>query len=349
MFKEFSENEKDDDYLSEFRQKIANQQHEDMEERRQELQRSRNGFIGTLAGIVLAGIVSWILLAPRFSGQDVHDIPVIRRPITPAKIQPSEPGGMEIQDQDKSVYDLVEKKEIQEEKIESILPEPEAPQMPVIVPEPEAAPAEETTESSSVTSNEVAEPHKEVASTPEKQGQNISESENKVENPEGALAPVSDVQNTAKPEVSAAPKQEAVSTAVNKAQPAAEAPTQPEPEKAKPAASAAEPMSAPVSQTVTKTPAVSVPLASETVMKQGVWQIQLIASTNKKATEDAWRDLSATYSGLKNLPHEIESADNGNGKLFHRLKAGAFADRAPADKICAEIKQAGGSCIVKQK
>ena len=139
MFKEFSENEKDDDYLSEFKQKIANQQHEDMEERRQDLQRSRNGFIGTLAGIALAGIVSWVLLAPRFSAQDAQDIPVVRRPISPAKIQPSEPGGMEIPNQDKSVYDLVEKKETQEEKIESILPEPETPKMPVIAPQAETA------------------------------------------------------------------------------------------------------------------------------------------------------------------------------------------------------------------
>lgn len=145
MFKEFSNNEKEDDYLSEFRQKVATQQQEDIAERQSELQRSRNGFIGTLAGIVLAGVVSWVLLLPRFADNNPSEIPVIRRPITPVKIQPNEPGGMEILNQDKSVYNLVEKKEIAPEKIESILPEPEAPKMPTIVPEPEKpAVAEDT-------------------------------------------------------------------------------------------------------------------------------------------------------------------------------------------------------------
>ena len=99
MFKEFSNNEKEDDYLSEFRQKVATQQQEDIAERQSELQRSRNGFIGTLAGIVLAGVVSWVLLLPRFADNNPSEIPVIRRPITPVKIQPNEPGGMEILNQ----------------------------------------------------------------------------------------------------------------------------------------------------------------------------------------------------------------------------------------------------------
>lgn len=154
MFKEFASNEKEDDYLSEFRQKVATQQQEDIAERQSELQRSRNGFIGTLAGIILAGIVSWVLLLPRFADKNPAEIPVIRRPITPVKIQPNEPGGMEILNQDKSVYNLVEKKEIAPEKIESILPEPEAPKMPTIVPEPEKPAAAKVNELEPATAEE---------------------------------------------------------------------------------------------------------------------------------------------------------------------------------------------------
>ncbi len=135
MFKEFSNN-KDDDYLSEFRQKIASERQAELLARKQEIQRSRNGFVGTIAGIVLAGFVSWFLLVPSFNKKTHQETPIIRRPVTPVKIQPNNPGGMEILNQDKPVYNLVEKQEVKNIKVESILPTPETPKLPEIVPEP---------------------------------------------------------------------------------------------------------------------------------------------------------------------------------------------------------------------
>lgn len=135
-------NSENDDFLSESRQKIALRQTDDFEERRLQIERSRNGFIGTLAGIALAAVVSWFVLLPRLSNQDETEIPVIRRLATPAKIQPTEPGGMDIPNQDKSVYRLVEKKNGTDVKTESLLPQPEVPQMPTIAPaeQPEPTP-----------------------------------------------------------------------------------------------------------------------------------------------------------------------------------------------------------------
>ena len=132
---ELFSNPKEEEYLSEFKQKIAQEMEADILERRHDLERSRNGFIGAIAGIVLAGLVSWFLLLPHFGFNQQKEIPIIRRPILPVKIQPSEPGGMDIQNQDKTVYALVEKTEGVNTKIESLLPPPETPQMPVIVPE----------------------------------------------------------------------------------------------------------------------------------------------------------------------------------------------------------------------
>ena len=330
MFKEFSENEKDDDYLSEFKQKIANQQHEDMEERRQDLQRSRNGFIGTLAGIALAGIVSWVLLAPRFSAQDAQDIPVVRRPISPAKIQPSEPGGMEIPNQDKSVYDLVEKKETQEEKIESILPEPETPKMPVIAPQAETA--------TDIAADKTVEDPLPVKVIEENLEPVSVSSGEKITIPEK----LPEIEVEAKTE-----NNKAVETTVETKQPAVTktASVKKEPVMAKE-------NKAPTTQTATvktnESPAVKT-TEKTTAIAKGVWQVQLIASSNQKAVEDAWKDLSATHDVLKSLPHEIESTVTNTGSTLYRLKAGAFAERAQADKVCAEIKKAGGSCIVKQK
>jgi len=36
-------------------------------------------------------------------------------------------------------------------------------------------------------------------------------------------------------------------------------------------------------------------------------------------------------------------------KTFFRLKVGAFKNRADADKLCNDIKNLGGTCIVKKK
>lgn len=141
--KELLNNPKENEYLSEFRQKVAQEMQDDIEQRKRDLERSRNGFIGTVMGIVLAVVVSWFFLLPHFGIGQEKEVPVIRRPILPAKIQPSEPGGMEISNQDKTVYALVEKNANLNTKVESLLPPPETPQMPTIEPEEEKSVADE--------------------------------------------------------------------------------------------------------------------------------------------------------------------------------------------------------------
>lgn len=319
MFKEFASNEKEDDYLSEFRQKVATQQQEDIAERQSELQRSRNGFIGTLAGIILAGVVSWVLFLPRFTDNNPAEIPVIRRPITPVKIQPNEPGGMEILNQDKSVYNLVEKKEIAPEKIESILPEPEAPKMPTIVPEPEKPVAVKVKELEPAAAEE---PKTTAAKTDILPIKPLDEHIEPTSSTSGKKIAIPEKLPEIKVEVKKAEPQTVVKTepakSEVKAEPKSEVKTAPRPEPQKNIAT-------------------------------GVWQVQLMASSSQKAAEDSWKNSVAKYSALKNLPHEVDASRNDAGVMLYRLRAGAFADKAGAEKVCNEIKQAGGSCLVKQK
>ncbi|MCQ2741456.1 MAG: SPOR domain-containing protein, partial [Alphaproteobacteria bacterium] len=89
--------------------------------------------------------------------------------------------------------------------------------------------------------------------------------------------------------------------------------------------------------------------SSSAQIPAGYWQIQLISSPNKSAMEKAWVNMTPKYPELKNLPHEIESADLGSKGTFYRLKAGSFSNRTDADKLCNTIKTAGGSCLVKKK
>lgn len=132
MYQDFFD--KNDDYLNEFKQKVANQKIATVEERRNELARSRNNFLSIFAGITLAGVVGWFVLSPQYA-QESTEIPVIRRPQTAVKIRPENPGGMDIPNQDKNIYNIIEKKNVDNTVVENLLPTPETPKLPDIVPE----------------------------------------------------------------------------------------------------------------------------------------------------------------------------------------------------------------------
>ncbi len=298
MFADFND-DKNDDFLDEFRQKLNADSNDGFEERKNEINRSKNVFIGTVSGIALAAVVGWFVLSSHNTAETGVDIPVVRRPQTAVKIQPAEPGGMEILNQDKSVYDIIEKKEVKTPVMENLLPPPEEPQLPVVAA--------------------VAEP-----SSSEQQAQKI------IEDAENKIVPPA-------PEPKAAPAEKPAPEPISIAPAATEVPAQPEVEaKAPPKA---------------ETPALKaeVKVEPKLVAVSGPWQIQLISSPNRKAVDTAWDNLVKKYPVLKNQPREIETADLGAKGTFYRLKAGGFADRSGADRLCNDIKALGGTCIVKKK
>jgi hypothetical protein len=130
------------EFLDEFRQRLNSQPLENLEERKEDIHRSQHIFLGTILGVGLAGVVSYFILAPDYTDIEDTEIPVVRRQQTAVKVQPSEPGGMEILNQDKTVYDIVEKKDSGDVKVENLLPPPEEPKLPTIAaatePEPES-------------------------------------------------------------------------------------------------------------------------------------------------------------------------------------------------------------------
>ena len=147
-FRDDEELDKGDEFLDEFRQRLNSQPIENLEERKNDINRSQHIFLGTVLGVGLAGIVSWFILSPDYSKVEDAEIPVIRRPQTAIKVQPADPGGMEILNQDKTVYDIVEKKDAPEVKVENLLPPPEEPKIPAVATsQPEAAAAINVAES----------------------------------------------------------------------------------------------------------------------------------------------------------------------------------------------------------
>ena len=133
MFQELPEDNKNEDFLNEFRQKIADHSGINLEEKRNEINRSKSMFIGAVSGLALAGVVGWFVLSPRYAGESNVEIPVVRRPQAAVKVQPADPGGMEILNQDKTVYDIMEKTEASAAPaVEKLLPPPEEPKAPEI-------------------------------------------------------------------------------------------------------------------------------------------------------------------------------------------------------------------------
>ncbi len=182
---------KNDDYLDEFRQKVAKQKIAAIEERRTEIARSRNNFLGTFAGIALAGVVGWFILAPQYSEQH-KEISVIRRPQTAVKIKPENPGGMDIPNQDKDVYNIVEKRAVDNTVVENLLPTPEQPKLPDIVPE--VTDVDENATDLDEIVDEVAEPAPteadETVNVPEKPAEIIEKAEKTAKVAEKPVEPV---------------------------------------------------------------------------------------------------------------------------------------------------------------
>jgi len=126
-----------DELLNDLRQKLANQTSLEYEEKRNELNVSKNVFIGAVSGIALAAVVGWFVLSPHYAGNNNNEIPIIRRPQEAIKVQPEDRGGMEILNQDKTVYNIIDKENVDNPAVERILPPPEEPQLPEIKPENE--------------------------------------------------------------------------------------------------------------------------------------------------------------------------------------------------------------------
>lgn len=315
MFADFEQDNNNEDFLDDFRQKLNAPSAEAFEERKNEINRSKNVFVGTISGIALAAVVGWFVLSPRYASQTNAEIPVVRRPQSAIKVQPSDPGGMEIQNQDKSVYDIIEKKQNKAPVVENLLPPPEVPQLPVVTAET-AVPV-------SVGNPEVVQKAEAIIKTAEEKAH------------AAAPAPQPETLKVVAPAPVAADKNE---PAPAKEIIVKEATAVPAP------APAAEKIDIPA-----KTAASTEPQTSVATAAPGDWQIQLISSPNRTAVDSAWNGLVKKYPSLQEQPREIETADLGTKGTYYRLKAGAFADRSGADKLCNDIKALGGTCIVKKK
>lgn len=79
----------------------------------------------------------------------------------------------------------------------------------------------------------------------------------------------------------------------------------------------------------------------------GPFVAQLAALQSEAGVDPAWRRLASRAPDLfAQARLDVERADLGPRGVYHRVRAGYFADRANATAFCERIRRMGQDCIV---
>ncbi|HIJ43042.1 MAG: SPOR domain-containing protein [Rhodospirillales bacterium] len=90
-------------------------------------------FLGLALLTVTGGGIVWYFFGDRLSGGGEAGVPVVRAEEGPVKVRPENPGGMNVPDRDKLIYDRMQGMDVKP-PVERLLPPPEAPLPPPKVP-----------------------------------------------------------------------------------------------------------------------------------------------------------------------------------------------------------------------
>ncbi|MBK1663578.1 hypothetical protein CKO38_02805 [Rhodospirillum rubrum] len=301
--------------------------------------RGRGGMfaiIGGIAfGVLVAGIAAWYLLGGGSSDTagTPADLPLVSADPTPYKARPEEPGGMQVENRDKLVYNRISEDEDQKaaDATEKLLPDPEQPMTPPVAVQPE--PAQQPQAVSPVPMQPV--PMEPVPSPAPVQSvqpvpvQPVPIQPVPVQPVPVQPAPTRPVQaapvRPAPPPVAAAPSQPRQPQSL----------TAPAPAPARPTASAPS-----ANQTA------SLPTIRPAAGGTGV-VVQLAALRSAESAEIAWKGLVTKHRDLLgSLTHEVQKADLKEKGLFFRLRAGPVSSAAEAKSLCDALKSRNQSCII---
>ena len=303
------------------------------------------GLLYAVAAIVVlagSGAAGWYLWGDSLLMDPDAEIPLVRADGGPIKVRPESPGGMDIPDRDKLVYDRIDGNGERAE-IERLLPPPETPQP---LPEPPAGtqPAEQPAPGGEMPQTAEVAPAQPTQLVPEQAPETAQPSTPPPAPPSSEPAPtVAEVLSTMRPPP-----------------PPDKAETTPEPAPAAPAETAmkAEPEPAPTLAPASEAPAKPEPKPAETASTPaapaaaepagGGYRVQLAAVRDREAVESEWKRLQKKNTDLLGaLELSVQKADLGPGKgIFYRLRAGPLADEAAARDLCTRLKERKVGCLV---
>lgn len=274
--------------------------------------------VGVALGALLVAGVGWYA----FKGPGGAELPdgqvqTVKADATPYKLKPDNPGGMQVENQDKLVYDRVAKGAAPKRE-ENLLPPPEEPKAPpkAVAKAPEPKAPEPKAPEAKAPEPKAAE--KAPEKTPEKTMETIVKEANEAPRP-------------AAPSADAAALAAAVTAAT--AKPAEPAVTKP------PETKAPEPKQ----EVAAVAPAAPAPAA----VPAGAFQVQLVSVPTEEAAQSEWKRISGRHQDLfAALTPAVTKADLGEKGIYYRLRAGPLADKAAADQLCAALAADKIGCIV---
>lgn len=281
---------------------------------------SRGVMIAVVAGAIVAGVAGWYLFLRGDDPQEVAGVqaPVIAADSEPYKVRPADPGGMQVPNTDKMVYDRLGQN-TQGGGVENLLAQPPAP----TAPPPPAGPGDvypgETLTGEPMPEQDVA-----VAPTPQPLPG--------VAAAPAPSAPVVQPPQTLTPPPAAQPAPAPVAAAPAP-RPAAPTPA-PAPAPA-PQVAALPPAAAP------SAPAVTAPVGG------GAMMVQLAALKDEASARQAWsKAVAANGDLLGNLSLDIQRADLGDKGVFYRVRAKGLRTADEAKGLCEKLAARKVGCIV---
>jgi hypothetical protein len=352
--------------------------------------RSSGLSFSTIVGVVFfAAVVAaagWYILAERSAPATVAggEGEVVRADPAPYKVKPENPGGLQVANQDKLIYDDRLGKGPAPKHAENLLPAPEEPRAPPVkAPEPKV-------EAKAEAKAEEPKPADQAAPAPEAKAEPKSESAAKSASADPLAELMVKVEGMRKPEAETAPApapavelkgrptaeakfptppSAGISGAVTPASSIAPAPTLAPPA---PAATGTSPMllvpasgNAPPSAAVAEKPTVvasaapsvatappaSSPAAEPVVAGQiplaGAVYVQLASAPSSEAAMGEWKRISSKYSDLLgNLAPSVAQAEIPDKGTMYRLRAGPISDRTAAQDLCGNLIARGLRCLI---
>ncbi|MCB2106838.1 MAG: SPOR domain-containing protein [Rhodobacteraceae bacterium] len=280
--------------------------------------------VGIVFGAAVAGGVAWYVVTGPASAPSGPP-PVIAAAPDPFKVKPKDPGGMDVPDQDKLVYDRLAPGDAPK-RVENLLPAPEKP-----VPPPVAKPAPAKPAPAVVAEK----PSPAPATAPG--GESPAGESSKDE-----LAAIVD---SMRQQMAAQEAAGVTDMAAANVSDTAKVPATP--------AAVKDPTPVPVNEPaaeVSQQQAAVIPTAPEPSANPAPSEsflVQLAAARSEEAAQAEWGRLSAKHKDLlAGFQPSVERADLGERGVFFRLRAGPLADREKADALCASLKALNEACLI---
>ncbi len=306
--------------------------------------RTRRGLrLFLLLLLIAGGGGGWVVYGDQLMvliGDTASPVPVVRAAAGPVKVRPENPGGLNIPDRDKLVYNRIQGGLAQADggTVERLLPPPEAP-----LPKPQAIAglvAEKNAEKNGTTPEPEAAAAAKVGPPPPK-----PESPKTI-----AKVPTAEDVATAErpvpPEPPPPPPQAPDPGTQAKSTVTAQPPPPPVPVKSVETAELTPAAKTP--PPAKKEPTAEAAAAAKSVVDKPFYRVQLAAARSPEGAKQEWiRIRRKNLDLLGNLGLTVTKADLGTTRgIFYRLRVGPLADEKAARELCATLTKRRVGCLV---